>query len=184
MKLLFTFISAILLAVASALPTNPSEVEIIPTKRDFTHPNMAIERDFGSPKTTTFDNGTVITHWLDERGALWHGQPFCNPTGEGVCNFAWFEYPDDFGGKHITAWVYNRFCRLIGNRLNAGTQFYLSSELPKEIYADTPNYLFCYAGHCYANKWGNCVRYPADPDSKSLVTQCAFECGGGSFDHP
>lgn len=184
MKLLFAFIAAALLSATSALPASSSEAEIISTKRESTLPNMALERGFGSPQTTTLENGTVITHWLNERGALWHGQPFCNPTGSGVCNFAWFEYPDDFGGKHITAWIYNRFCRVIGSKLNTGSQFFLDSELPRSLFADTGIYLFCYAGHCYSNRWGDCVRYNADPEGKSLVTQCAFDCGTGGFDHP
>lgn len=41
-----------------------------------------------------------------------HGPPYCNPTGPGVCNLAFYARNGP-GKRHQEVFVYNCYCRLI-----------------------------------------------------------------------
>jgi hypothetical protein len=113
-------------------------------------------------------------HKLNKR----HGFPFCNPTGPGVCNFAFYASLNDLDG--ITAWVngyvYDRYCNEIGQSIGMDVHGTTSvwSQLPYSVVANYPTKSFWYAGR----KTDHCIFYYGDDENQDEghIWQCAFDC--------
>lgn len=116
-----------------------------------------------------------------------HGPPYCNPTGPGVCNFA-FYYREYFDPPHHIAYevfAYNRYCTLIGHDSVASSvlQQMLYSKLPHPIFYVHDSHWFRYGAREYSWAWGNCIKYfdtngletPGRPGI-GFIYQCAFDC--------
>ncbi|KAH8599434.1 hypothetical protein B0O99DRAFT_669355 [Bisporella sp. PMI_857] len=126
-----------------------------------------------------------------------HGPPYCNPTGVGVCNFAFYER-----GNHTCstcydreAFVYNHYCQQIGRNVIHGLegsykQKFTGLPLENELIYVHKDRQFWYDGTNYGlfKRKPDCISYADWSGTPKLyvgrLVQCAFDCGTGEeWDH-